>query len=80
MNEYSRLFKPYFDKKEISAVQKVFKKRWVGLGNEVSLFEKEFTNYIGSKNAIALNSGTAALHLAIQAFNFPKNKNILASP
>jgi len=79
MNEYSRLFKPFFDKKEISAVQKVFKKRWVGLGNEVSLFEKEFKNYIGSKNAIALNSGTAALHLAIQAFNFPKNKNILVN-
>jgi perosamine synthetase len=79
MKNYSRLFKPYFDNKELNAVKRVFDKSWVGLGNEVNLFEKEFKKFIGAKSAVALNSGTAAIQLAIQAFNFPKGKNILVN-
>jgi perosamine synthetase len=79
MKNYSRLFKPFLDKKDLKAVKKVFDRSWVGLGNEVTLFEKEFKKYIRTKNAIALNSGTAAINLAIQAFNFPKGKNILVN-
>ena len=79
MPNYSRLFKPFLDKKELKAVKKVFDRSWIGLGNEVTLFEKEFKKYIGTRNAIAVNSGTAAINLAIQAFNFPKGKNILVN-
>jgi len=37
------------------------------LGKEVDLFEREFAEYCGSKHAVAVNSGTSALHLALLA-------------
>ncbi len=74
-----RLFKPSLDNEEINAVKKVFSKSWLGLGEEVNKFEKEFCKFINSKYAIGVNSGTAALDLAVKSFDFNKNKNILVN-
>ena len=41
------------------------------LGKEVDLFEREFAEYCGSKHAVAVNSGTSALHLALLAADWP---------
>ena len=74
-----RLFKPDLTSQELKAVERVFKKSWVGQGPEVVKFENEFKRFVKSKNAIATNSGSAALHLAVSAFNFKKGKNILVN-
>ena len=74
-----RLFKPDLTSQELKAVERVFKKSWVGQGPEVVKFENEFKRFVKSKNAIATNSGSAALHLAVSAFNFKKRKNILVN-
>ncbi len=74
-----RLFKPDLTNQELKAVERVFKKSWIGQGPEVVKFENEFKKFIKSKNAIATNSGSAALHLAISSFNFKKGKNILVN-
>jgi len=72
-----RLFKPSIGKKELENIKKVFDREWLGLGPMVSEFENKWTEYIGCKKSIGVNSATAALHLALKAFHFPKGKKVL---
>lgn len=72
-----RLFKPSVGQEELDNLKGVFDRAWLGLGPLVTEFEKEWTNYIGTKMSIGVNSATAALHLAVTAFHFPKGKKIL---
>ena len=72
-----RLFKPSFDKNELNAVKKVLNNSWVGMGKELNNFEDKWKNYLGCRDAFALNSGTAALHLALKTLKLKKNKKVL---
>lgn len=58
------LFDPDFDDREIDAVLRVLKSKWLTMGPETEQFEQEFAEYIGVKYAIATSSCTTALHLA----------------
>jgi dTDP-4-amino-4,6-dideoxygalactose transaminase len=58
------LFEPDLGPKESSNVLAVLESGWVALGDQVASFEKQFAEYTGARCAVALNSGTAALHLA----------------
>jgi perosamine synthetase len=72
-----RLFKPSIGAEELENIKKVFDREWLGLGPMVSEFEDEWSKYIGCKMSIGVNSATAALHLALTAFHFPKGKKVL---
>lgn len=72
-----RLFKPSVGTDELNNIKKVFSKSWLGYGVEVDKFEKKFAKFIGVKYAVAVNSGTAALHLSLLCHNFPKKKKVL---
>lgn len=72
-----RLFKPSVGKEELENLKEVFDRAWLGLGPMVSRFEKEWTGYIGCKASLGVNSATAALHLALTAYKFPKGKKVL---
>lgn len=58
------LFEPDLGTQESLNVLGVLESGWVALGEQVASFEKQFAEYTGSRFAVALNSGTAALHLA----------------
>ncbi len=62
---------PSIGEEEIKAVVRVMRSGYLtsglGAGPEVTRFEKEFADFAGAKNAIAVNTGTAALHAAILA-------------
>jgi dTDP-4-amino-4,6-dideoxygalactose transaminase len=62
---------PQIGKEEIDAVVKVLRSgiltHGLGAGPMVTKFEKEFAEFVGAKHAIAVNTGTAALHLALAA-------------
>lgn len=73
------VFSPSYGKEEISAVTKVLKSGWVGLGPKTAEFEKKFADYIGVKYAVALNSCTAALHLAFLVMDVEK-KEVITTP
>lgn len=60
------VFKPSFGEEELEALRDPFKTGWIGLGPKTNEFEKRFAEYIGTRFAVALNSGTAALHLALK--------------
>ena len=49
-------------------------------GNMVNNFEKEFAEYIGVKHAIGVNSGTAALHIAIAALDIGPGDEVIIPP
>ena len=59
------LFYPHVPKKAIEAVTEVLQSRWIGQGPRVAQFEKEFEErFTGKGKALAVGSGTDALHLA----------------
>lgn len=61
------LSRPTVDEKEIRAVEEVLRSGWLAHGPKVKEFESLFAGYIGTAHAIAVNSCTSALQLAIQA-------------
>ena len=72
-----RLFKPSVGKEELENINRAFERSWIGLGPNVNQFEKEWADFVEVNQAIGLNSATAALHIALMAFDFPKGKKIL---
>ena len=62
------LSSPHMGGSEQKYVQQAFDTNWIApLGENVNLFEKEITEYVGISSAAALSSGTAAIHLALKA-------------
>jgi len=72
-----RLFKPSLGQGELQEVRDAFDRSWVGLGPKVNEFEEKWAEHLGVKMAVALNSATAALHLALRVFDFPAGKKVL---
>jgi len=74
-----KLFEPHVGIEEIKSVENVLRsKLWAsgtGTGNVLE-FENKFRKYINSKNCIAVNSGTAALNLALTIYDI-KNKEVI---
>ncbi len=60
-------FKAVFDGDELRLIQEVLESGWVTTGPKTALFEEQFAEAVSAKYALAVNSGTAALHLALEA-------------
>lgn len=56
------------------------KSAWLGTGPKVERFERDFASYKGVKNAVALNSCTAALHLSIIATGLGPGDEVITTP
>lgn len=63
-----------------AAVVRVFESSQFVLGGEVATFEKEFAAYCGSENAMGVNSGTSALHLAMLAAGVGPGDEVITVP
>lgn len=59
--------RPSVTSSEIAAVERVIRSGWWTTGPEARAFEEEFAAYIGAPHAVAVNSCTAALHVALAA-------------
>jgi dTDP-4-amino-4,6-dideoxygalactose transaminase len=71
---------PHIGHEETKYVQEAFDTNWVApLGPNVDAFEKEVAEYTGIKYATAVNSGTAAIHLALCVLNVTKNDIVFCS-
>lgn len=77
-------FIPYgrqsIDEDDIQAVVDVLKSDWLTQGPAVKEFEDRLSNYCGSKYAVAVSSGTAALHLACLAAGLGQGDEVITSP
>src|SRR3989442_1394170 len=62
------------------AIERVLRSGWFVRGRENAGFEQEFAAYVGTHHAVAVSSGTAALHLALQALGVrPKDEVLVPS-
>ena len=62
---------------EINAATEAIKSGWVTMGPKTVAFEKEFKAYIGSEEAVSVNSATAALHLALKAIGLQRDDEVI---
>src|ERR1700730_6165405 len=65
------------EKEEISAVLEVLQGGWLTSGPSVREFEAAFTSYTGASHAVAVNSCTAALHLALLVAGVRENDEVI---
>jgi len=77
MKKYIPISKPYFNKNEEKALSVVIQSGWVMQGPRVSEFEEEFAKYVGTKYAVAVSSGTAALHLSLLAIGIKAGDEVI---
>lgn len=61
-----QVFKPFYDEEEVQAVGEVIRSGWVGLGPKTAEFEREFAKFCQVKYCVGMNSGTAALDMALK--------------
>jgi dTDP-4-amino-4,6-dideoxygalactose transaminase len=77
-----RLSKSIVGQKEVDAVSKVIlDDGYLGMGAEVGMFEQEIAQYltVPHQNVVCINSGTAALHLAVDAITNPGDEILVPS-
>jgi perosamine synthetase len=77
MDSYIPFHKPSIGREEIEAVNEVLASKWLTTGPVTQRFETEFARYIGCKYAIAVNSATAALQLAMDAIGLRAGDEVL---
>lgn len=70
-------FRPNISKEEIELVASSLESGWLTSGPRVAEFEKSFAEAVGAKYAIALNSCTAALHLALLALEVGEGDEVI---
>ena len=83
MNEHES-FLPYnlpdISDAEIDAVVETLRSGWLAPGPRVRRFEEEFAAYTGAKHAIALDSATAGMHLALLASGIGPGDEVITTP
>jgi len=68
---------PQIDEDEICSVVETLKSGWLTTGVKVKRFEEDFARYLGCGHAIAVNSCTAALHLALEALGIKAGDEVI---
>jgi len=74
------LANPDIGKDEIQAVMETMRSGWVTQGEKVEEFEKSFAKYCGVKYGVAVNNGTAALHMALTALGIKRGDEVITTP
>src|SRR6202790_3003360 len=68
------------DEDEISEVVSTLRSGWLTTGARTAQFETEFQSYVGSRHTLAVNSGTAALHLALASLGIGPGDEVITTP
>lgn len=71
---------PAISEQEVEAVADTLRSGWITTGPKTRVFEKEFANYIGSPDALAVNSCTGGLHVALAALNIGPEAEVITTP
>ncbi len=69
--------RPNLGEEEFSEVLDTLRSGWLTSGPKVKRFEAEFASAVNARHAVALNSCTAALHLAVEALNLEAGTGVL---
>ena len=72
-----QFYKPSIGQAEIDEVVDCLKSGWLTTGPKTKQFEEEFAAYLQHTNAVAVNSCTAALHLALEAIGLKAGQRVV---
>lgn len=70
---------PLIEEEEIAEVVATLRSGWLGTGPKTKLFEQRFCDYTGAKHAVALNSCTAGLHLALDTLGIGPGDEVITT-
>ena len=71
---------PHMTGKEQLYINEAFESNWIApIGRNVDMFEKEIAEYVGAKGAVAVSSGTAAIHLALSLLDVKRGDRVFCS-
>ncbi|HWZ22713.1 MAG TPA: aminotransferase class I/II-fold pyridoxal phosphate-dependent enzyme [Cytophagaceae bacterium] len=71
---------PHLGDNELKYIKDAFEQNWITTsGDNLDAFEKEICNNAGVENCVALNSGTAAIHLALLSLGIEKGDEVICS-
>lgn len=80
MNKRIFLSPPHMGGNELTYIQEAFESNYIApLGHNVDAFEAQIKSYTGAKYALALTSGTAAIHLALRVLGIKEGDEVMAS-
>ena len=77
-----KLFEPFVGNEEVEEASKVIRGKFWASGSgvgKVKEFENVFSKFVGCEDSVAVNSGTAALHLALESLNVEKTEVLVPS-
>jgi dTDP-4-amino-4,6-dideoxygalactose transaminase len=71
---------PDTDETELAQIKECLELGWITTGPKTREFERKFAKAVGAKHAIAVNSCTAAMHLALEAIGLHSGDEVITSP
>jgi dTDP-4-amino-4,6-dideoxygalactose transaminase len=71
---------PALDDEEVAAVAETLRSGWLTTGPRAAELERRFAGYVGAEHALAVSSGTAALHLSLLALGVGPGDEVITSP
>ena len=71
---------PAVGEEEIEAVARTIRSGWLTTGENAAELERRFREYVGAKHALAVSSGTAAMHLALVALEVGPGDEVITTP
>ncbi len=71
---------PSIGDEEIREVEATLRSGWLTTGPRTAQFESEFAAYVGARHAVAVNSATAGLHLALAALGIGEGDEVITTP
>ena len=74
------LSRPDIEEADVQAVVGVLRSPNLALGPKLDAFEKAFAEYVGRRWAVAVNSGTSGLHLAVRALGIADGDEVITTP
>lgn len=80
MTDFIPFDRPDVGKEEAAAVAEVLCSGWITTASQTKEFERRFAEYVGAEHALALNSGTAAMHVALAAWGVGPGDEVITTP
>jgi len=71
---------PYWTEAEIEGIADTIRSNWWSKGPKTVEFEEKFADYVGAKYTVAMNSCTAALHIALLTYGIGAGDEVITTP